>query len=536
MHSPAALDFIPFGPKDPLATIAQSRQRDYLIGYLATLGAAVVIREPNYFDRDYLSECSAFYASAARGYPNICERLHFFSSAEIDRPLLTLAAADDKSAKALLNKHYLGFIVLRPIDGARFGRTVLKWFDDSESTYPRVTTPSRKYTAHIAGVRLKVKGLAWQQQDKGVSACATIGLWTTLHSSAFDIRHAVPTTFDITSGAHSGAPMGNRMFPSMSLPEPQLLEAIKNQGLAPMALYGDLKEDDDLRFSPEYFKSTCAALIRNGFPVLLAGTNSAHHKESEEAHVMCVVGYRRADEPISVPAHKYVYADTNIEHLYVHDDNIGPSVRFRIEAQHTTPDEEPPNTYVTLRHDPPNYVALPDYVQKSGVGNSLDEEFYPEAIFVAVHDDIRLEVHRLHELAGGFAKKISEIMKPYYEEADVAETGLVCTFNLMTLTHYFRKTLKETLGTDRTLLAKTRLALHETVPPMSRYIGVVRISLPQAESELLVDILLDTTDSRVNNLAFAHVLYDEKLDEMLQPAGHEIREPLGYAVRAFQSP
>lgn len=536
MHSPVALDFGPFGTEDPLAALPQSRQRDYLIGYLSTLEAKVVIREPNYFDRDYLSECNAFYASSARGYPNICKRLHFFSSAAVDRSLLTLAAANDKSAKKLLNKHYLGFIVLRPIDGARFGRTVLKWFDDAESSYPRVTTPSRKYIAHIAGVKLKVKGLAWQQQDKGVSACATIGLWTTLHSSAFDIRHAVPTTVDITTGAHRGAPMGNRMFPSMSLPEPQLLEAIKNQGLAPMALYGDLKEEDDLRFSPEYFKSTCAALIRNGFPVLLAGTNSAHHKQSEEAHVMCAVGYRRADTPITVPAHDYVYADANIDHLYIHDDNIGPSVRFRIEAQHTTAEESPPNTYVTLRHDPPDYVSLPDYIQKSGVGNSLDEEFYPEAIFVAVHDDIRLEVYRLHELAGGFAKKIREIMKPYYEEAKIAEPGLVCTFNLMTLTDYFRKTLKETLGSDKSLLATTRLALHETVPPMSRYIGVVRISLPQAESELLVDILLDTTDSRLNDPAFAHVLYDEKLDEMLQPAGVEKRAPFGYAVRAFQSP
>ena len=470
----------------------------------------------------------------ARGYLNICERLHFFASDKVNRELLSKAAANHKPSRMLLNKHYLGFIVLRPIEGARFGRTVLKWFKDNETAYPRITTPSRRYIAHIAGVRLKVRGLAWQQQDRGVSACATIGLWTTLHSSAFDIHHGVPTTVDITSGAHSGAPMGNRMYPSTSLPEPQLLEAIKKQGLAPMALYGDLLEGNEPRFSPDYFKSICAALIRNGYPVLLAGTHSAHQKDSEQAHVMCAVAYRRADKPLNPAPHDFVHADANIDHLYIHDDNIGPSVRFRIEAQHTTPDEKQPNSYVTLRHDLPDYISVPDYAQGDDSGQSLDAEFFPEAIFVAVHDDIRLSVRRLHELAGGFAKRISEIMRPYYEEAGIDETGLVCTFNLMTLMDYFRKTLRETFGSKRVLLAKTRLALHETVPPMSRYIGVVRISLPKTESELLVDILLDTTDAGVNDPAIAHVLYDEKLDEMLKPAGTIKRDRFGYAVRAFQ--
>ena len=35
--------------------------------------------------------------------------------------------------------------------------------------------------------------LAWQQQDRGVSACATIAIWTMLHSSAFHERHVEGT-------------------------------------------------------------------------------------------------------------------------------------------------------------------------------------------------------------------------------------------------------------------------------------------------------------------------------------------------------
>ena len=64
------------------------------------------------------------------------------------------------------------------------GRTVLKWFPDkSAETTPRVLSSSRKYFVHIAGVELHVEGLAWQQQDTGVAACATISLWSMLHSS-----------------------------------------------------------------------------------------------------------------------------------------------------------------------------------------------------------------------------------------------------------------------------------------------------------------------------------------------------------------
>src|SRR5690606_22501303 len=100
---------------------------------------------------------------------------------------------------------YLGFVVIRPLDVAPFGRTVLAWYENREAHSIRITPALRKYTCNVLGVRLNVDGIPWQQQDRGVSACATIALWSMFHSSAFDANHSVPTTVEITKNAHNGS-------------------------------------------------------------------------------------------------------------------------------------------------------------------------------------------------------------------------------------------------------------------------------------------------------------------------------------------
>src|SRR5690606_20144166 len=101
-----------------------------------------------------------------------------------------------------------GFVVIRPIPNTPLGRTVLRIYPDKTPSTPRITNPSRQYECHVAGLTLKIEGLAWQQQDQGVGGCATVALWSMLHSQAFDDRHVVPTTAEVTQIAHrSGSAM-----------------------------------------------------------------------------------------------------------------------------------------------------------------------------------------------------------------------------------------------------------------------------------------------------------------------------------------
>lgn len=159
-----------------------------------------MLTEPYYFDRDYLAEFAAFYCVSASGYENVCRRLHFFRDT-LDRAALESALANDQAALQRFHASYLGFVVVRPIPASPLGRTVLCWYPDQQAGTPRVVTPSRDYGCHVGGITLTVKGLAWQQQDTAVGACATIALWSMLHSSALDGHHGLPTTASVTRSA-----------------------------------------------------------------------------------------------------------------------------------------------------------------------------------------------------------------------------------------------------------------------------------------------------------------------------------------------
>ena len=76
---PEPLKFSDFeSEKSILTQINSLQQGNYLINYLKGLEVKKLLIEPNYFDRDYLSEFSAFYSTSVRGYKNICQRVHFF--------------------------------------------------------------------------------------------------------------------------------------------------------------------------------------------------------------------------------------------------------------------------------------------------------------------------------------------------------------------------------------------------------------------------------------------------------------------------
>jgi hypothetical protein len=55
-----------------------------------------------------------------------------------------------------------------------------------------------------------------------------------LHSSAFDDRHVVPTTAEVTQTAHRAGLSGQRLFPSRGLNFGQLIATVRDSGFAPL--------------------------------------------------------------------------------------------------------------------------------------------------------------------------------------------------------------------------------------------------------------------------------------------------------------
>lgn len=482
MHSNGSLIFADVGAADdPLFELGTLTQALYLRCYLEDLNAKSVIIEPHYFDRDYLSEFAAFYCTSTAGYPNVCRRTHYFSI-HVDRDTFVRACSGDDACRTQIAENYLGFVVLRPIPGAPLGRSVLRWYPQDADRLPRVVTPSRRYLVHIAGLEWAVEGLAWQQQDAGVGACATVALWSMLHSSAFDDRHVIPTTAEVTQVAHRAGLSGYRIFPNRGLNFAQLLATIRDSGFAPLVIPGDLKGAGPESFSREHFSASLASLVRSGFPVLITGKYVDSNGNALGLHAVCAVGFRQAASTVNRGA--IGLEDAATEYVYVHDDNLGPAGRFRIIDQ---------TAAVGLRAERPQ--ALHNRII-SDDPSATHPVFTPTAMIAAAHDDVRMSPDELHRKALRVGAWVNA--------AAGQRLGLSLGVRFMRLAKYIGEELEQVLRGRPAGLGTARLQLWEEVPPMSLHIGVIRIGSGPTP---LVDVLVDTTDSDRNARAFCHVAY-----------------------------
>jgi hypothetical protein len=332
-----------------------------------------------------------------------------------------------------------------------------------------------------------------------------------LHSSAFHERHSLPTTVSITLAAHKTASLGSRVFPSDGLLIEQLLEAIKEHQLSPIVMEGDKRLPSGSKvFTKERFCGTCAALLRSGYPVLIEGTRN-------EGHAVCAVGFRPLART-TIPAGCSGLEDSNFEHMYIHDDNLGPSVRFKIE-------EDPASGGVFLVPDAPAPGPLgPRPVADPCAGVT---PLIPRSIVVAVHKEVRVDPDKIHEEA----LTLAELLALGFQSASFNE-GVSVAPRFVRLSRYVSEELRSVVAPAH--LGRVKLALYEHVVPMSYHIAVARFGLRGA---VLMDVIFDTTDSELNCAAFAHVVFspiaDLLLDAITQNDQAAREKLVGTRVQAF---
>lgn len=512
------LSFYPFNdPRNPLNNIGNT-QAEYLSSYLNGLGVQFVVEEVGYFDRDYLSEYSSFYASAAKQRSNTCVRLHFFA-VTLDQTIMNLFLQGNSSAISKLQKYYLGFSVIRPLEYTPMGRTVLKWYPENGSTLIRVTAPSRSYKVHLVNVELNVTGLAWQQQDVGVSRCATVAVWTMMQSSAFLDYYSIPTTTEVTRAAHKTASLGDRIFPSDGLTKAQIKEAIKELGLTPHSIEGDIPYRGNYAFSKERFTTYIAPLIRSGYPVLLVGSLG------NGLHATCAVGFREAVPSTPVPGQIFM-EDNNLEYLYVHDDNIGPSARFKI-AEVISPTS---GNKVTALQRSSSYAS-------PGASHATYPDFVPLALITAVHEEMRFSLQEAVLLT----IRCLQGLRAADNVINGSETfGYSISIKMMKCYDYLGQELERLLNGNSSALLKVRTELFNLAEPMGLHVAVVRIG---NGASILMDVIIDCTDSPVNTHIIAHVIYNKSFTNIVdlydvtfpapRPIGLNETPSLGVKVEAF---
>lgn len=312
----------------------------YLEDYLQKINAATVIVEPEYIDKNFMEDYSRYYSRCFKNYSKKCERFHFFSH-KFDKEAFDNWILD-QDPDAVLQESYLGFIVLRPLPDAQIGKVCLSVYPHTEGK-DRHFPMLKEYTAHLFGLELTVESIAFQEQDKAISACATAAIWSALHCQRHD-TFAVSSPFEITTNAKEIiSDFSESSFPTKGLLPSQMGHAMKKEGFEPIL---------NKFVSTSYLKALTKAYLNAGIPLVLCITlryrdergNTFDGKPKKlpiGKHAVTVTGYNIDNNPLPKPVNMGVEANaidddsffmysSMIDRLYVHDDQVGPFAKMKL--------------------------------------------------------------------------------------------------------------------------------------------------------------------------------------------------------------
>lgn len=291
--------------------IFKKPQITYLYHYLQDLGARSVLLEREYVDKDYLEDFSRYYVKCFNNGGYRCARLHFFSQ-ELDHTQLedVLKLGEKASAYNSFQGSYLGFIVIKPLPKTFIGKTCLKAYPELVPGSPNTKCLHRTYRINLFGIDLEVESLAFQEQDKVVSACATTAIWTALHACRWKNEKQIPACSQITTNAINFIDGSNNSFPNKELTNKQILRAL---------------DFEDFKYHNESIEETTGSQlfetirchIDSDIPVIIGGqiyTTEGHLG----GHAVTILGYKEENDVFS---------------CYAHDDRFGPFAKARIIEQ-----------------------------------------------------------------------------------------------------------------------------------------------------------------------------------------------------------
>ncbi|MCE5230030.1 C39 family peptidase [bacterium] len=310
------------GTGEQREAVEQKRQIRFLRDHLERLGAHTIVVEKKYIDHDYMEDYAAYYVRCFAGYSRECRRIHFFSKRFSDTDLLAVLRGNDAGCMGM----YLGFIVVRPIPYWVIGRTCVQAPGPTQN--PNALLPVlRPYCVNLFGLKLNLNSLAFQEQDRSVSVCATSALWTALQQTAKKYQHTVPSPVEITRISHARFPSSVRELPISSLNSEQLAGAISYLGMDPF--FVNVQQDDDQLV----LRKAIYTYLKAGIPAILIINNlgTGNPREANIKHAVTISGFNLGmDLPEPRPG-KFLTTDGRIDTIYVHDDQIGPFAEMNFQ-------------------------------------------------------------------------------------------------------------------------------------------------------------------------------------------------------------
>lgn len=281
-----------FGQSFP--NIFHKQQIEYIYKYLSDLSAKTVLLEREYIDKDYLEDYSRYYVKCFNNGGHKCARLHFFST-EVDHGCLNelLSGGAGRASVDSLQAAYLGFVVVKPLPKTFIGKTCLKQYGRVRDGVDGRKCLSKAYQIDLFGLPLTVESIAFQEQDKVVSACATTSIWSALHAISWRNSREIPACSEITINAINHIDGSNNSFPNKELSNKQILRALDVEGLRHHSESLDGKGYSD-------FFDVVRVSIDSGLPLIL-GVDVFVVEEncrlrSSAGHAVTVLGYKPTEQ------------------------------------------------------------------------------------------------------------------------------------------------------------------------------------------------------------------------------------------------
>jgi hypothetical protein len=445
----------------------------YLLDHKSSCKSIVI--ERHYIDRDYMEDHGVFYSRNLYPYSNWCQRVHFFAlekrkvKQELDE-IINIGYKQGKeeylrACRTFSDKSYLGFSVIKPLQGCPVGRTVLRQYDeDAGDGYTREFTCTREYRTHLLGVELNVLGLAFQQQDIGVSACATTALWVSLQKAKDfeDIGYATPAQITRLASQYT-LPFG-RSMPSEGLSLDQMCQAVQALGISPTIL-----KATDYKTARAYLYSAC----KSGFAQVLILQKPG---KPEEVHAITVVGMKTTDANELLLKTAMVDKAGDLKALYVHDDRIGPYLRADFTG------------IADISHLEVGY----------GRGETRQSQKWALThILIPMHGKVRLSFDELRSAARNIIDRINSYRKTFVSEKESLDYGVTFETFISRSPAYIEQYI---FGPIR--ISRKKLNILKTQLLLSRYVAVIRLSSSYFGQ---IDFLIDTT-STPRNIHSLHIV------------------------------
>lgn len=442
----------------------------YFEGYFPEIGAQTIVVENNYVDHDYLDDHAEYYVRCFKKYRRKCTRLHFFRKKFSEENLKNLLMGDKTQLSIeILQKKYLGFIVIKPLPQTIFGRTCLINYPHENRRYFPIV---RSYSANLFGIKLTVEhSLAFQEQDTVVAACATSALWSVFQGTGKLFQHAIPSPSSITKSATEYITDGqrSRSFPSKGLDAIEMARAIKNIDLEPNPVNVE---------NGYILKSTSYAYLRMGIPMILGfplySTTSVPNTPMGK-HAVALTGYSLPiGNPIKYSASDFKLVANRIDKLYAHDDQVGPFARMVFDGNkiilHDSNGQELKLESLSTSWRAPN-------------GDIGSARALPEILLIPLYNKIRIPFGVIHDQIMEFDPIVNFTFKSMvstFPTLDNYEWDIYLTTVNDIKTEHINETTVDSQGKLKTLTAN-----------MPKYIWRATLLY---DSNKVLDILFDATD------------------------------------------